>query len=205
MLFIYMYVFPCTCYCYSIAFDMHMYNTDSIIRIRYICSLYISQKKKYYKVFINCCVNFHKFIFLVSNHFVSLSQSMVPKRFFLQFRNEQCDLPGFSANTFDLKVSSWTIVFMSFSADTIECLLLWGWISLTMSKFSLTSSTVRRQFADLVTLLSLMFAPSPKMDVFRALFKCSMWRSHEIFFPRPPFEFTNRDHLISKAIWGGSP
>ena len=74
--------------------------------------------------------------------------------------------------------------------------------ALTLSKLLQTSKVVRKHLAALWTLFSETIDPSTAIAVLHALLKCSMRKSAGTFFPLPPLELINLDHISSNASRG---
>jgi len=112
-----------------------------------------------------------------------------------------CARPGWVSNTAQTLVSRFSILFRS----TVEERLLWhpdtSWMSLSLSYCYKISCNLPRHLPTRSTEWSVIFAPNPLMASLQTRFKCSIWRSAEIFLPGHPCTLIVWDHW-SCAILG---
>lgn len=102
-----------------------------------------------------------------------------------------CFRPGTVLKTALESWSCFTSMSMSFKHECLEWLIDEFFIPLTIPELlnTVTVGSMRFSLQVRFAASSVIFAPSPAMQFLASRFKCSRWRSQEIFFPGLPRTF----------------
>ena len=119
----------------------------------------------------------------------------------IKFLKVECFLLWMCLNTL-MSSSCSRILFLSRFSVLQACFPDNCGISFSLSNASMISHVLPRHFPMRKTEFSVTLEPRAAIDPLQILFRCSMWRSQEIFFPGLPWVLIVRHHFSCAAIHG---